>query len=142
MPENTPLADRDNLVYMATIVEDGRGRAVVTGTGDETEIGKINRLVRETKEDKTPYQKKLAQFSKVLGIIIGTICLIIFIEGMLTGGEFVEMFTTAVAVAVASIPEGLPVAMTVILALGMQRILKKTDWCGNWPRPKPWEALQ
>ncbi len=125
MPESTPLADRDNLVYMATIVEDGRGRAVVTGTGDETEIGKINRLVRETKEDKTPYQKKLAQFSKVLGMIIGGICLVIFVEGMFTGGEFVEMFTTAVAVAVASIPEGLPVAMMVILALGMQRILKK-----------------
>jgi len=67
MPENTPLADRDNLVYMATIVEDGRGRVVVTGTGDETEIGKINRLVRETKEDKTPYQKNWLNFQKFSG---------------------------------------------------------------------------
>lgn len=125
LPEDTPLADRDNLVYMGTIVEDGRGRAVVTGIGNKTEIGKINSLVRETKEDKTPYQKKLAHFSKIIGIVIGAICLVIFAEGMLTGGEFVEMFTTAVAIAVASIPEGLPVAMTVILALGMQRILKK-----------------
>jgi Ca2+-transporting ATPase len=125
LPENTPLADRDNLVYMGTLVEDGRGKFVATGTGNKTEIGKINSMVRETKEDKTPYQKKLAHFSKVIGIVVGIICFIIFVEGMLTGGEFVEMFTTAVAVAVASIPEGLPVAMTVILALGMQRILKK-----------------
>jgi Ca2+-transporting ATPase len=125
IPENTPLADRDNLVYMGTIVEDGRGKFVATGTGNETEIGKISNMVRETKEDKTPYQKKLAHFSKIIGIAVGIICFIIFVEGMLTGGEFVEMFTTAVAIAVASIPEGLPVAMTVILALGMQRILKK-----------------
>lgn len=125
LSRDTPLADRDNLVYMGTVAEDGRGKAVITGTGDKTEIGKINCLVRETKEDKTPYQKKLAHFSKIVGIIIGAICIGIFAEGMLTGGEFVEMFTTAVAIAVASIPEGLPVAMTVILALGMQRIFKK-----------------
>ncbi len=125
LSENTPLADRDNLVYMGTVAEDGRGKAMVTGIGDGTEIGKINRLVRETKEDKTPYQKKLAHFSKIVGVVVGIICFAIFAEGMLTGGEFVEMFTTAVAIAVASIPEGLPVAMTVILALGMQRIFKR-----------------
>lgn len=125
LSEDTPLADRDNLVYMGTLVEDGRGEAVVINTGINTEIGRITSLLRETKEEKTPYQKKLAQFSKILGIVIGMICFGIFVEGMLTGGEFVVMFTTAVAVAVASIPEGLPIAMTVILALGMQRILKR-----------------
>lgn len=125
LPEDAPLADRDNLIYMGTIVEDGRGKAIVTNIGDKTEIGKINSLVRETKEEKTPYQKKLARFSRIIGIVVGIICFVIFIEGMLTGGEFVEMFTTAAAVAVASIPEGLPVAMTVILAIGMQKILKK-----------------
>jgi len=122
---DTPMADRDNMVYMGTIIEDGEGKAVVTETGISTEIGKVASMVRETKEEKTPYQRKLSHFSKIVGILIVIICLLIFIEGILTGGEFIEMFTTAVAVAVAAIPEGLPVAMTVILALGMERILKK-----------------
>ena len=125
LPEEVPLADRDNMVYMGCVVEDGKGKAIVTETGLQTEIGKVAEMVRETKEEKTPYQKKLAHFSRIVGIIIGIICFGIFIEGMLTGGKFIEMFTTAVAVAVAAIPEGLPVAMTVILALGMQRILQK-----------------
>ena len=125
LTKDTPLADRDNMVYMGTAIEDGWGKIIVTDTGLKTEIGKINSLVEGTKERKTPYQRKIAHFSKIIGIIIGIICLIIFIEGMVTGGKFVEMFTVAVAVAVASIPEGLPVALTVILALGMQKILKK-----------------
>ena len=125
LPENTTLADRDNLVYMGTAIEEGHGLAIVTGTGIATEIGRITSLVRETKEAKTPYQVKISKFSRSLGIIIGIICIIIFLQGILKGGEFIEMFTTAVAVAVASIPEGLPIAMTVILALGMQRILKR-----------------
>jgi Ca2+-transporting ATPase len=122
---DTPLADRDNQVYMGTVVEEGSAKIIIIGTGIETEIGHITKLVKDTKEEKTPYQKKLANFSKILGLVITSICLIIFIEGILTGGKFIEIFTTAVAVAVASIPEGLPMAMTVILALGMQKILKK-----------------
>ncbi|MBZ9569631.1 HAD-IC family P-type ATPase [Patescibacteria group bacterium] len=125
LAKETPMADRDNMVYMGTIVEDGKAKAVVTETGLKTEMGKVALMLKETKEEKTPYQKKLARFSKIVGIIIAIICFGIFIEGMVTGGGFIEMFTTAVAVAVAAIPEGLPVAMTVILALGMQRILKK-----------------
>lgn len=125
LPEETPLADRDNMVYMGCVVEDGKGKAVVTATGSLTEIGRVALMVQEGKEERTPYQEKLAGFSKIVGIVVGIICLGIFIEGMITGGEFIEMFTTAVAVAVSAIPEGLPVTMTVILALGMQRILKK-----------------
>ncbi len=125
LPENTPMADRDNMVYMGTTVEDGVGRTVVTEIGAKTEIGKVATLIKETKEEKTPYQKKLARFSKVVGFVITIICLIIFIEGLLTGGEFIEMFTVAIAIAVSAIPEGLPVAMTVILALAMQKILKR-----------------
>jgi len=124
LARETPLTDRDNMIYMGCVIEDGKGKAIVTETGINTEIGKVAATLRETREEKTPYQKKLANFSKIVGIIIGVICFGIFIEGMLTGGEFLEMFTTAVAVAVAAVPEGLPVAMTVILALGMQRILK------------------
>lgn len=125
LAKETSLADRDNQVYMGTVVEEGSAKIIIISIGIETEIGNITKLVKDTKEEKTPYQKKIAHFSKIIGLVIASICLIIFIEGIFTGGKFVEIFTTAVAVAVASIPEGLPMAMTVILALGMQKILKK-----------------
>lgn len=125
LPEETPLADRDNMIYMGCVVEEGKAKAVVIGAGIRTEIGRVAQLLKETKEEKTPYQKKLVRFSKIIGIIVGMISFAIFLEGMVVGREFIEMFTTAVAVAVAAIPEGLPVAMTVVLALGMQRILSK-----------------
>jgi P-type Ca2+ transporter type 2C len=121
----TPMADRDNMVYMGTIVEDGRARVVSTAIGQDTELGKIASIIKETKEERTPYQKKLSRFSKLVGIFIGLISLLIFIEGILTGGQLMEMFIISIAVAIAAIPEGLPVAMTIILALGMQRILRK-----------------
>jgi len=125
LEEETTLADRDNMVYMGTVIEDGKAKVVVTATGKDTEIGKIAEMISEANEEETPYQKKLARFSKVVGILISIISFLIFIEGIITGGEFIEMFSTAVAIAVASIPEGLPVAMTVILSLGMRRILKR-----------------
>ncbi len=125
LSEKTPLADRDNMVYMGTIVEDGKARAIVSSTGLGTEMGRVAQLVKETREEKTPLQKKLARFSKIVGLVVLIISVGIFVEGIITGGEFLEMFITAVAVAVAAIPEGLPIAMTIILALGMQRILKK-----------------
>jgi len=125
LAKEKPLADRDNMVYMGCVVEDGTGKVIVSETGVQTEIGKVAKMIKETREEKTPYQKKLANFSRIIGLIISFICFFIFVLGMATGKEFVEMFTTAVAVAVAAIPEGLPVAMTVILALGMQRILRK-----------------
>ena len=125
LPENTSLADRDNMVYMGCLVEDGKGKAVITSIGQNTEMGGVAVLVKETKEEKTPLQKKLANFSKIVGIVIGFVSFFIFVGGILKGKEFLEMFMTAIAVAVAATPEGLPVAMTVILALGMQRILKR-----------------
>jgi len=125
LPKERPLADRDNMVYMGTVVEDGRGKVVTVGIGLQTEIGKVAQMVKEAKEEKTPLQRKIANFSKIIGGVIGIIAVVIFIEGIITGNTFLEMFTTSVAVAVAAIPEGLPVAMTVILALGMQRILKR-----------------
>ncbi len=125
LSRTTSLADRDNMAYLGTVVEDGWGKAVVTATGLSTEIGKIAEFVREGREKRTPYQRKLVQFSKIISVLVLLASIFIFIEGMLTGGDFVEIFTISVAVAVASIPEGLPVAMTVVLALGMQRILKR-----------------
>ena len=120
-----PVADRDNMVYMGCMVEDGKGKAVVTTIGQHTEMGRIASLVKKTVEDKTPLQKKLARFSKLIGIIVAFMSLSIFVGGILRQKELLEMFMTSIAVAVAAIPEGLPVAMTVILALGMQRILKR-----------------
>ncbi|MFH1938112.1 MAG: HAD-IC family P-type ATPase [Patescibacteria group bacterium] len=125
LSEGISLADRNNIAYMGTIIESGWGKAVVVATGIKTEIGKIAEAIKETEEEKTPYQKKLSRFSKIIGVVIIIISSIIFIEGMITGGRFIEIFTTSIAIAVAAVPEGLPVAMTVILAIGMQKILKK-----------------
>ena len=125
LDQKTPLADRDNMAYMGSVVEGGKGIALVIAIGQQTELGKISKLLSEVKEEKTPYQKKLQRFSWIIGGLVSFLALFIFFEGMLVGGELVEMFTIAVAIAVDAIPEGLPVAMTVVLAVGMQRILAK-----------------
>ncbi len=127
LPLNKDLsvADRENMVYLGTTVEEGEGRAIVTAIGAKTEIGRVAQLVKETKEEKTPYQKKINRFSQLIGFVIALIALFIFILGIAAGQDFKEMFLTAVAVAVAAIPEGLPIATTVIMALGMQTILRK-----------------
>jgi len=117
--------DRTNMVHMGTIVENGFAKAIVTETGPKTEVGKVALLVRETQEEETPYQKKLIQFGKVIGLIIIILSFLIFVLGILKDRDFIEIFTTSVAIAVAAVPEGLPIAMTVVLALGMQRILKR-----------------
>lgn len=125
LPADTPLADRDNMVYMGCLVEDGEGKAVVVATGKNTETGKIATLIRETKEEKTPLQRKLSHFSKIIGILISLICVFIFLGGVMRGENILEMFETGVAIAVGGIPEALPVMMTVVLAVGMERILRK-----------------
>lgn len=122
---DTPLADRDNMVYMGTVIAEGKGRALIVATGGQSEIGKVAVLVRAIKEEATPLQKKLENFSKIIIFVVALLTVFIFLGGVAKGEPFLEMFMTAVAVAVAAIPEGLPVAMTVILALGMQRILQR-----------------
>ena len=124
LPPDTPLADRTNMVYMGTVVEEGVGKAVVTAIGKNTELGKITTLIREMKEEKTPYQKNLSCLSKIIGIGLGLIIFLIFLLGINAGKQILDMFAISVALAVAAIPEGLPAAITVILALGMTRILK------------------
>jgi len=119
------LAERKNMVYLSTIAVRGRAVAVVTATGLKTELGHIAKLIREIPEEKTPLQQKLAHFSKALGVIVSILSLLIFALGIIYGHSFFEMFLTAVAIAVAAIPEGLLVAVTIILAIGMQKILKK-----------------
>lgn len=131
LPEETSLADRDNMVYMGTIVEEGKGMAVVSAIGAKTEIGKIAEMVKETKEEKTPYQIKVSRFSHFLAVIILLLSFVIFIAGILTGKNYLEMFTVSVAMAVAAIPEGLPVAVTMVFTLGMREILKKRGLVKN-----------
>ena len=125
MLKGTPLPDRDNMVYASTTVVHGLGLAVVTSIGKDTEIGKIAQLVSAAKEEKTPLQLRLQRFSRLLGVLFAFICVFIVIIGLMQKREFLEMVETGVAVGVASIPEGLTIAVTFILALGMQQILKK-----------------
>jgi Ca2+-transporting ATPase len=123
--ERTPLAERKSMTFMGTIVTFGRGRALVTGTGMETEIGRIAGMIQETEVEKTPLQKKLAEFGKQLGLLAIGVCLLIFVVGLLRGNLFYEMFLVSVSLAVAAIPEGLPAIVTILLALGVQRMAKQ-----------------
>lgn len=131
LPEEISLADRDNMVYAGCLVENGKAKVIVTGIGENTEIGKISLLIKETKEEKTPLQKKTINFSKKIGIFIGLMCFLIFIGGIIRDQPFVEMLETSIAIAVAGIPEALPVVMTLILAIGSERLLRKKGLIRN-----------
>jgi P-type Ca2+ transporter type 2C len=125
LPQGITMADRINMIYLGTVISKGKAKAVVTATGSQTEIGHISTLVKETKEGETPLQKQLTYFGKTIGIILVILNIFIFVLGILTGKPLFEMFMTSVAVVVAAIPEGLLPAMTVILAIGMQRLAKQ-----------------
>ncbi|MEK7072328.1 MAG: HAD-IC family P-type ATPase [Patescibacteria group bacterium] len=125
LKKGTYLADRKNMIYMGTIIASGKGMALVCEIGINTEIGKITKLIKETKEEKTPLQKKLTEFSIRLTILVVSLSGVIFLLGVLLRKDPFEMFITAVALAVAAIPEGLIIAVTIILTIGMQFILKK-----------------
>ncbi len=128
LPEDTPIADQNNMCFRGTNVLNGRARILVTHIGADTEIGKIAMLVKDTQEMKTPLQKQLASLARVISYVVLGIALFIFVLGMLSGGErysLLELFETSIAVAVAAIPEGLVITLTVILSIGMQFILKK-----------------
>ncbi|PIP29303.1 hypothetical protein COX27_02115 [Candidatus Kuenenbacteria bacterium CG23_combo_of_CG06-09_8_20_14_all_36_9] len=120
----TILAERDNMIFKGTIVLSGSALAVVVETAAETEVGRIALLLKNVVEEPTPLQKKLGQLARFLTKLILIIVFIIFVIGLVFGRDFREIFTTSVALSVAAIPEGLAVVVTVILALGMQRILK------------------
>jgi len=116
---------RTDKVFMGTTISSGIGKMIVKGTGQETEVGKIADRLAETIEEKTPLQKQIGVLSKKLAVMVGIISLVILGVGLWVGDPFVEIFTVAVAVAVSAIPEGLAVSLTVILAIGMQRIFKR-----------------
>lgn len=119
---NMQLGDQSNMAFMSTPVTNGRGRGLVVSTGGHTIIGTIANKLQEIKEEETPLQRNLNQLGKWLGIICVAICAIVFIEGIIMGGSFLDMFMTAVSLAVAAIPEGLPAVVTIVLALGMKRM--------------------
>lgn len=123
--ENIPLGDRINMAYSGSMVTYGRGRGVVVETGMKTEVGKIAHMIQEAEETETPMGRRLNQLGKILGIVALVICTLIFIVGVLYGNPIIIMFMTAVSLAVAAIPEGLPAVSTIVLAIGVQRMVKK-----------------
>ena len=125
LPEITPLAERKNMIYAGTVAASGNAKAIVTATGTNTELGNIATMVQSTEEEQTPLQVQLLVFGKWLGIILVVINVIIFAVGIFTGIPLLEMFMTAVAVVVSAVPEGLIPAMTVILTVGMNKLVKK-----------------
>jgi Ca2+-transporting ATPase len=124
LEKGTVLAERNNSVFMGTLVVEGKGQMVVTNIGLETEIGKITTMLKETEEEKTPLQKNLDSFAKNITKIIVVIAIVVFFLGIIEGQSTLEMFTVAVALAVSAIPEGLVIGVTMILTIGMQRILQ------------------
>ncbi|MCR4276279.1 MAG: HAD-IC family P-type ATPase [Candidatus Parcubacteria bacterium] len=119
------LGDQRSMVFAGTLVTQGIGTAIVCRTGFSTELGKIAALVADSRREETPLQKKIKVFSIQLGAFLSALTLVIFGAGIALGYSYAEMFLTSVAIAVAAVPEGLPVAMTVILAVGVQRMTRR-----------------
>ncbi len=139
-----PLGDRKNSAFMGTLVTYGRGKGLVTATGMTTQIGMIAEMLQSYEEEPTPLQQKLDQLGRTLGIVALTICGLIFVYGVIRDthpglvfqeglaaylaaheGEIIELFMTAVSLAIAAVPEGLPAVVTICLALGMQRMVAR-----------------
>lgn len=131
--EKTGIGDRLDLAYMTTIVTFGRGIGEVIHTGMDTEIGKIADMVGKEKDKPSPLQKGMNELSRILGIAVIVICAIVFVIGMIQGREILELLMTAVSLAVAAIPEGIPTIVTIVLALGMQRMAKINAIVKNMP---------
>lgn len=123
--ENAALGDRSNMVFTGCSITYGTATAVVTGTGMNTEMGKIAGLLDGEGDSQTPLQKKLAQLGKYLGFMALAACAVIFIVGLLNDISAPDIFMTAVSLAVSAIPEGLPAIVTIVLAIGVQRMVKK-----------------
>ena len=123
--EKAPLGDRLNMVFSGCSITYGTATAVVTATGMNTEMGKIAGLLNGEEESQTPLQKKLSQLGKYLGLVALAACAVIFVVGLLNDIAPLEIFMTAVSLAVSAIPEGLPAIVTIVLSIGVQRMVKK-----------------
>ena len=127
---DVPLGDRKNMCYMGSTVVYGRGKAIITGTGMDTEMGKIAGALAQTKEEQTPLQRKLDQLGKILSWLVLGICVFIFVAKLLMDGDFhletiLDTFMVAVSLAVAAIPEGLATVVTVVLSIGVTKMSKR-----------------
>jgi len=125
LPSDTPLAERDNMVFMGTIVTYGRAAAVVTGTGMDTEIGKIATQLEQVKPEPTPIQTSIGSLSRyIIMVVMGIVALLVYV-GFQQGMDRLEVFLVAIAAAVSAIPEGLPAVVTVVLAIGMRIMARR-----------------
>lgn len=131
--EDTPLADRDNLVLSSSSVLTGHASAIVVRTGMDTEVGRIADMILTAQDEATPLQKKLSDVGKVLGVSALFICALVFVIGLMRSIPPFEMFMTSVSLAVAAIPEGLPAIVTIMLAIGVQRMAGKNAIIRNLP---------
>jgi len=125
LPAEAVLGDRKNMVIAATIITNGRATAAVTATGMASEVGRIAGMLMQEGDSQTPLQRKMAEISKTLSLICLGVCAVMFGVGLLQHKDVLEMFMTAVSLAVAAIPEGLPAIVTIVLAMGVQRMVKR-----------------
>jgi len=125
LPEGTVLSDRRNMGYSSTLVTHGTCKGVVIATGDHTEIGRINEMISSAEVLATPLTRKIEHFSKILLYVIIALAAVTFVVGYLRGQQWIDMFLASVALAVGAIPEGLPAAMTITLAIGVSRMAKR-----------------
>ena len=123
--ENSPLGDRRNMVYMGTVTAAGKASAIVVAIGMDTELGHIAGLLQRSAPERTPLQRRLAELGKVLVFVCLVIVVVIFLLQLARGGELLEMLLISVSLAVAAVPEGLPAVVTLTLALGLQRMVKR-----------------
>ncbi len=131
--EDAPLGDRSNMVFSSGIVSYGRGKGVVTSTGMKTEVGKIATMLNDTSNQNSPLQKQLGKTAKLLSVMVLAVAAVIFIVSAVRGDDLLDAFMTAVAIAVAAIPEGLPAVVTIVLALGVQKMSKRNAIVKNLP---------
>ena len=124
LPEETVLGDRKNMVISSTVITNGRATCVVTATGMNTEVGRIAKMLTNENDGDTPLQRKMGEISKTLSFICLGVCVVMFVVGILYKKSVLDMFMEAVSLAVAAIPEGLPAVVTIVLALGTQRMVK------------------
>jgi len=125
LQKEAPIADRKNMLFAGTILTNGRAKAVVTETGMKTQLGKIAELVQTVEEVQTPLQKRLKALGEKLGIITILVCILVLGVGVLKHMPFVQILLTAISLAVSAVPEGLPAVVTIALAIGVQKMLKR-----------------
>lgn len=130
---DAPLGDRADMAYSGGVVSYGRGTGVVTETGMNTEVGKIATMLTDSSQQTSPLQKQLGKTAKLLSILVLAIAAVIFIVQAVRGNDIMDSFMTAVAIAVAAIPEGLPAVVTIVLAIGVQRMSKRNAIVKNLP---------